>query len=319
MTELAEYEASIVNWLPSLEGLEHLETVDSLAVVAPVSSLQPLSGLRRINTGQLGISSDALETLAGLEGVAGFDSLGVSGVELRDITAVRLPETMEYLFVHAPIASVNANELRTATRIELGGTDLTDLDAFANLESVGELVLSGNYSLRDTEGLNAVGIIDALTVMENHSLERLCDFASLSGLKSLQIQDNDNLTEIPSFPALYQGDLTPVTDRPHVNVEHVDVRGNDSLRQLIIPSAWKAADLVIIDRTNLDSIDFVNLQSVGTLVITANAFLSDVRLGALSSAAYLQVTNNHALAPTAFDDVRTFESHITDNAPGPSD
>jgi len=310
MTEFVEYEASIINWLPSLEGLEHLETVDSVQLAAPVSSLEPLSGLRRINTGALGVSSDVLESLAGLEGVVGFDSLGLRGTLLRDISAVRLPETMESLVIQAPITTVYADELTSATRIDLADTELADLDAFSNLENVGELVLANNDLLHDTDGLNSVRNMDELSVRDNDALERLCDFTSLTALQSLQIQDNDNLTQIPRFPALYQSDLTPLTDRPIVNVEQIDLRGNARLSQLVIPGTWKVANVVIIDFTNLASIDFVNLQSVGTLIITANDQLRDVQLGALSSAAYLEVRSNYQLVPTAFDGVRSLDRHV---------
>lgn len=320
VSDFEAYEASIVGWLPSLEGLEQLDTVDSLSVVAPVSSLEPLSALRRINGGHLEVSSDVLETLAGLEGIRGFDSLVVGGAELRDISAIHLPETMDSLLIHAPITVLDVNDLKSALRIDLAGTELADLDAFSNVETVGDVSIQGNPRLRHLDGFNAVRTIRALSVQENGALERLCDFTSLFSLESLQIEDNDNLTVLPSFPAYYEGylgDLTPATNEPIANVEHIELRGNERLRQLLIPAAWKVVDEVQLIDTQLDAIDFVNLQSVGTLVVTRNPLLSEVNLGALSGVAYLEVTNNHALAPTAFDGVRTLESHIHENAPTP--
>lgn len=319
LEEVGEYENSIVDWLPSLEGLEHLEAVDSLSVSAPVSSLQPLSGLRRINTGSLSVKSDLLPSLAGLEQVRGFDSLGVIGVELRDISAVTLPETMQGLHIRAPIATLTAEALRSANTIDLVGTELAHLDALERLETVGVLSVIGNPRLRDMQGLNALRTIGELYVQENDALERTCDFASLASLELLQVQDNDSLSELPSFPAYYQGSIPAVTDRPVVNVEQLVLRGNERLKQLHVPATWKAVGVINVSDTHLDSIDFANVQSVGTLVVWANPALSDVQLGALSSAAYLEVKYNHMLASTAFDDVRTLESHFYQNGPAPGD
>jgi hypothetical protein len=317
LEEVGLYEQSIVGWLPSLEGLEHLEAVDSLSVTAPVSSLLPLSGLRRINTGSLGIQSDVLPSLAGLENVRGFDSLGVVGIELRDISAVTLPETMRGLHIRAPIATLKAEALRSADRIDLVGTELADLDALEGLEGVGVLSIMSNPGLRDMDGLNAVRTIGELYVQENDALERLGDFASLTSLELLQVQDNDNLTELPGFPAYYAGSNPAVTERPVVNVEQLVLRGNERLRQLQIPAAWKTVGIINISDTHLEGIDFFNVQSVGTLVVWANPSLSEVQLGALSSAAYLEVQYNQMLPATAFAAVHALESHFYQNGPAP--
>jgi len=174
------YEASIVDWLPSLEGLERLESVDSLIVKASVPSLQPLSGLRRINTGLLQVSSNVLESLAGLEHLRGIESLSIDGAELRDVSALRLPETMGSLLVHAPIDALDAAELKQLLSLDLAYTELENLDVFSSLENVDRVSIVGNARLRDMAGFDGVNTIGDLFLQGNAALERMGDFASLT-------------------------------------------------------------------------------------------------------------------------------------------
>lgn len=317
---LEAYGARMSDWLHSLEGLERLETVDALAISAPVSSVLPLSALRRINTGHLRISSGVLESLAGLDAVRGFDTFSVEGAELRDISAIRLPETMKALLIHAPIEALNASELKSADIVDLGGTALEDLDALENLEVVDDhLYITGNQQLSDMNGLNRVRRIGDLDVQDNPVLERMGDFASLELLETIHIEGNASLTALPSFPSYYQSiGNTFFPGRTVIDVEHIWIGDNESLGRFVMPARWRAANLVeIIAARHLDAIDFVNLQSVGTLIVSMNSVLTEVNLGALSSAAYLDVRNNTVLSPTAFDGVRSLESDIKDNAPAP--
>ncbi|HTV25697.1 MAG TPA: hypothetical protein VMG12_43675 [Polyangiaceae bacterium] len=312
------YEASIVDWLPSLEGLERLESVDSLIVKASVPSLQPLSGLRRINTGLLQVSSNVLESLAGLEHLRGIESLSIDGAELRDVSALRLPETMGSLLVHAPIDALDAAELKQLLSLDLAYTELENLDVFSSLENVDRVSIVGNARLRDMAGFDGVNTIGDLFLQGNAALERMGDFASLTSIGRVQIADNDSLSELPRLPNYYQQDeLLSGDGRPRIDVDEVELRGNASLRHLVIPAVWYTANTLRIIDTQVDTIDFVNLQSVGTLIVTSNPALTEVNLGALSRAAYLEVRKNDALPPTAFDGVRSLETHIERNAPPP--
>jgi hypothetical protein len=99
-----------------------------------------------------------------------------------------------------------------------------------------------------------------------------------------------------------------------IDVQRVAIRSGDSLRRGVLPTAWRAANFIRITSTNVDAIDFVNLKAVNTLIVASNGLLTNVTLGALSTAAYLEVRDNLALSPTAFDGVST---HIDDNAPAP--
>jgi len=319
----AAYEASIVSWLPSLEGLEQLETVGSLAITAPVRSLQPLSGLRRIDTRFLNVSSPVLESLAGLEAIGELEHLGVQGGKLRDISAVRLSEEMESLSVHAPILALDASALREAEHISLAYTELEDLDTFENLGSVDSLTIVSNARLRNVDGLGNVRYIVDLTVAENGQLESLGGaFPLLYWLRTLQIGDNPILTELPSFPSFDDGTGLPVPDdgpewRSFINMEFISLHGNDRLQHFTMPAKWRTATTVAISGTLLETIDFANMQSIGTLIVEANPLLSGVNLGALSSVAFLDLNSNDVLSPTVFDGVSTVERNIARNAPAP--
>jgi hypothetical protein len=317
------YQASIVDWLPSLEGLEHLERVGALSIAAPVSSLLPLSGLRHIDTGSLEVSSDGLASLAGLEAVRGVDSLYVDGAELRDISAVRLQEVMLRLAIHAPIAELDASELKYADWIELMYTELEDLDALENLQDAGAVHIIGNLRLRHMEGLNRLRNVHELAVQDNDQLEHMGDFASLVTLDSLDIQDNVELTQLPSFPSYRLGEAAVADPEGGPewlyfgNIQQISLSGNDSLRRFAMPDRWRAVTFVRISGTSLEAVDFVNVRSIGTLIIDGNPLLTDVNLGALASVPDLRIESNHALSPTAFDGVQTVQRQIAGNAPVP--
>jgi hypothetical protein len=308
---LDAYSELIRDWLPSLEGLDHLETVDSLAVSAPVSSLQPLSGLRDIVNGSLRVSSHELETLAGVGGLRGVHSLSIEGRKLRDISALRMPETMTSLSITGPIEALSASELRIVGHMALSATMLEDLAAFENLEQADELYITENQRLRNLDALNRIGRIGDLLVQSNHELERLGEFASLVTLDSLNVQGNDNLTELSSFPAYYQTNNSVIgLDRSSINVERIEIGGNPNLRHLAMPAAWRAANFVMLHQTSLEAVDFANMQTIGSLVVTYNQVLTEVNLGALVGVGEIDVYRNRLLPLTEFDGLQFFEGRV---------
>ncbi len=139
-----------------------------------------------------------------------------------------------------------------AGTLEIVGTELECLDAFACLESVGQTVhIQGNAALRSTEGLSslsAVGDEDAmgpaifvgdnpaletldgfglerldgsLIVWRNEVLHTIAGFAALRRLERLSVVDNPNLTSLQGLVDLRRLERCNVNNNPQLCISEV--------------------------------------------------------------------------------------------------
>ena len=301
-------------WLDSLEGLEGLERVGSLklwSIAAP--SLAPLAGLRWVETEISLLHCPQLSDLEGLENVSVLSDWRVRTQivvsdcpQLRDITALHLPYDVGLLLVAGtPVERLDASSLTSLAQLTLSGTSLTDLSPFAHLGIVDDdLFIAENNALENAtmDGLSYVG---RLYVGLNPRLNRL-SLESLMRFVSFEVDSNEALVSLPNFAHL-EPDPYPFS---------FGIERNSALQRIELPSAYrKAKDVFLSGNAQLREIAFSGVQTADNIVVTDNPMLSNVDLGALSTANSLEIQRNQRLPPSAFDGVRTFESVITGNAP----
>jgi hypothetical protein len=301
-------------WLDSLQGLEGLRQVEDLWLEGiDVDTLEPLSGLTLVEQGFYLQNCRNLERLTGLENVEGVRSLDIFDTPVHDASALRMAEIMQHILISAPVESLDVSSLRTIYEfVVLSGTRLTDLDMFAEVDSIaGSIELTNNDRLVDASGLDAR--VATIRVTNNPQLERLADFDRIIPA-SVLITSNPRLIELPTFAAppaeVHEGAWE--TNQ----VEWFHVGGNASLGRVVIPDGWRRiTSLEIVDNALVRSIDLGQLEAVVSMDIRANPVLDQVELGdALSGVPSLRVVDNPSLDSAVFENLSTFQREMSGNA-----
>jgi hypothetical protein len=328
-------------WLDSLEGLESLERVGGLMIAdTGLTDLAPLAQLERIDgsasapslsdysPGELYLlRNPALRDLTGLEGASGVRDLELYFNEgLLSLSGFVPGPTLHFLDI-------------------LDTPSLTDIDALANVTSIGGLVLSGT-GLADLDALSALATIDSIDIENNPALADVSGLDNLQGSGQVVFSGNAALKALPSFSKFYYPPLTvTVTDNPELEELNLDLQlsnatfvevgsglhvsstelirvvNNAKLRSVVFaPSVGekfglKATQVVALEKNaSLTRVDFGGLQRADVLSIDENPVLSEVTLGDLANVDSLEVTDNPALDASVFAPVSTFERTSSGNA-----
>ena len=204
------------------------------------------------------------------------------------------------------------------------GSDLSleNLDALSNLVSAGDIDLWDNRLLSNADGLETLSFARSLRIAYSPALVRLPELTSMSQLDQLIILLNDALENFPSLPNVSQyadGDTSWGNRAPEnavdIRPDLVDISGNPSLEQVVLPPGWLAASYVTISgNEKLTHVSLGSLHAADSLIIGGNPLLESVDLGLLETVDDLRIIDNPLLPLEPFDSIRTFESLVQ---PGP--
>lgn len=321
-----DYDLELLNlrgrgWVRSLEGLESLESVGSLDLRGVLArDLAPLERIRELTTGALHIASCNCEDLNGLRNVARVTRFSISDSELRDASAVRFADVMEWLEVQgAPIERLDAGNVRELGALRLVATELWNLDTFLSLETASSVFLMSNSELRSAEGLNGIQRLDYLSVVNNARLSRLANFDRATSVRSVRVNGNAVLQEVPTFPAVSaSSDASTMLSADPARVSDYEISSNGALVRLVVPSAWRRVGRFGVEANEqLREIELGQLEVIDHLTIVGNSALTRVDVGVLEEVSDLVVMRNPLLSPGVFDSVPSFQRLVSDNAPSP--
>lgn len=307
-------------WLSSLEGLESLERAGSLTLNGLTSrGLEPLANLRTLTEGWLSIwSAPNLESFDGLQNLVGLQNLDVTGGarRLASFDGLTLPEYMRSLRIdNADLRQLQPLGVRAiAGELSLFDNQLRDLSAFSSLIYAEGISLIANRKLESLSGLENLDAISRLVVEYNVALTEVPDFEYVPSIDVMTFVVNPLLAKLPAFPNLADspdpnGSVSSVEESLNVRPQLIQVYGMDALTTLTLPAGWKSASLVRIENNaNLRQIDFTGQSYIEYLTITDNPLLESVSTGALDKVNVLNLAENPALPPTAFDAVRRLDT-----------
>jgi hypothetical protein len=324
-------ELNRTGWL-TLDGLESLESVGGLRIGGLATpSLAPLSNLRVVVDGDLSLfDCGGLRDLHGLENIRGVDDLTVVCDELESMAALQVTGWISSMYINgARLTELGSLGVTNVSNdIVLLGTALPNLDAFAELSSVGgALAILNNSALTNVDGLSQFEGGGTLVVRGNPALSRLRAFDAISRLEGLMIQNNAVLAELPAFSGLNadrngagngpDGEWTEdalLSFRP----EQIEISDNPALRQFDVPGGWQSGSHVLIrNNAALERVGLGQLEAIDLLEIESNPLLADIQLAALATVDSLRVRDNPELPVAAFDAVQTFTRDMSGNAGTP--
>jgi hypothetical protein len=271
-SELAFYGSSS---LVSVQGLAHLTSADRLSLTGS-PALASLEGLGSAAIGELYLSGMIELELSGLERGSISSTLAFS-----DVQRVSAPAGLPQLAPRADLVFQNCPELR-------------DLQAFAPLTSLGSLSLTAT----DVENLDALAQLDtlrALSLHDNPRLEQVDALSGVSGLQQLIVAGNGALLRLPVFANADCGSCSfdlQVVDNPVLQTgpglpgvaraSGVLVSGNTALTSLSGLSTLQSVQSLAVERNpRLVELPLPELQQADVLAIHANAGLDDTALTAL--------------------------------------
>ncbi len=283
--------------LLSLNGLEELRSLgilgeeqsSSLSIQGNtvLNSLQGLNNIRNVNGSVNIVDNDELLNLSGLDGlyyigrklsIRGNEKLvnleGLSNLTLfsdnsfpantHGISIVANPN-LESLFGIGEI--IEMDDLIDISN----NSNLTELNAFHNMEYLGDLQIYGNPKMTRLlafESLLEIG--DDLELFSNPVLQQLEGFGNLQKVEKLIISNNEVLTDISSLSSLQEA-------------WGVQISRNDALPNLQgLGGIRELNDLEIRQNNSLETLtNFTSLEDLKTLKILKNPLLES--LGGLES------------------------------------
>jgi hypothetical protein len=328
-------------WVASLDGVQSLESVGTLYLRGlPDADLSAFSSL--VSVGSVGSDVDGfldgfiflqqnrnLRSLAGLENVRDARGIAVTlSPALTTLNGFAPTDRMRSIFLGS---SPLLNDLSALSSVQILDsltimqTGVVDLSALAGISAVQVLTLSENPLLVDATGLVMIERSESISITSNAALERLPSFASFRAQpKTLQIGDNAALESVTlnfenaetpvyavfGFPASPEASVSLL-----LGIDVIDIRSNPNLKTISVSSGLTLARLLMIgENAALEDVELGSFDELGRLIIDQNAALTTVRLGELEAVSSLQVTNNPSLSSAVFDDLKTFNRLVADNA-----
>jgi hypothetical protein len=291
--------------ITSLEGLNALEEAGRLQVAQlGARSLAPLARLRRV--GFLGISAcPELTDLRGLEQLEQVDEIEIArNPKLASLDGLAPLPMLRSVLLDANPALVDIDALSRSTdrlrTVSLSGVPVTDLSAFAAVETLEDLYLAGT-SVRDFDALRLRNVgrlyldnnplleqVDTLgelesqgsvTVTYNARLSRLPSFPATTEVFSFEARYNPLLVEGPSFPNLVRDRSASITLEGHDSLTrfdglrslesggYINVIGNPALRALDLSALVEVDDLRILCNPQLPAEALTALDGVRGQVV----------------------------------------------------
>lgn len=209
---------------PSYSVVEGSFTIENDLDIAALAGVQQITGTLYINS--VGLSSISLPDL---------QEVGNLSVSSQDLGTLDLPNlTIVDGDVYFSSTPEGITDLPSVTTI--GGTlyfyylDITDIDGFNSLQSVGSINVQENYYLSDISGFAALQTVtDSVSLMYNYAMTDISGMASLDTIGgSLYMGNYSNMTDLDVFNNLVSiGGSLDISD-----YYLTDVSGFSSLRNI---------------------------------------------------------------------------------------
>ena len=306
---------------PSLDGLESLRTVGNLTIEGLLAGdLAPLGHLEFMTIGTLTLTScPNLVDLDGLAELKGVRHLWLGCSALETLAPLELPEQMADIWSFgsslAQLTDLGVRELSGS--LVISNSQLSNLDAFSALKSVGGIEVRENARLENMDATSGLGRAGRIVVIENPNITRLPDYPELQRLGELWITGNDRLAQWPEFPALYSWDLaappSPLIGRDPT----IEIKDNPALTSVTLRAPWLEASAVIISGNEALTQFEITEPRLGSLTVVDNAVLASAIIHEMDWVGVLDVAHNPLLDDSIFAAVRSLERRVEDNADVP--
>lgn len=314
----------------SLEGLESLERVGGLSldgISAP--TLEPLRNLSEVvisgdvgglvqAAGEIRIErASQLRNLAGLENTVGFRNVALAdNPELETLDGLQLPSMVNSLGLidNPKLTNIEAmSHVSGIGGLHIHGTGIERLDA-GLLQDTSELSVKDNPALVAITGFNDERSMRSMHIQNNARLRQLPEFTQLLHLDSLIISGNPELQSLPTFPEL-RSDSLGDAESLNMPMRALKIADNASLQQFVAPPLLREVmSLSIRDNASLSEVDLAGLEALTQLTITNNPSLVSVALDSLQTVNSLEVLDNGQLSTATFTNVQTFTRDLQGNA-----
>ncbi|MGV6832730.1 MAG: hypothetical protein ACWA5P_14355 [bacterium] len=203
-----------------------------------------------------------------------------------------------------------SNLTLVSDRLEISGMEnLTSLQGFNSLISIGSLILDGNHNLVTLQSLNSLTSLNNLEIANSSELQSLEVFSSLTSLNRLEIRSNDNISTLQGLHNLNDVSVIQISSNDQLesisalsnitNAYSINISSNPNLQFLDgLNQVTNISNNLSISNSNFQTLDGLNqLNYVGeNLRIWANQNLQSLEgLSSLTYANHIEIWDNQNL------------------------
>ena len=258
-------------------GTNEYTTIDgSMYIEGTVTDLSPLESIVIINNAFEVKNTQNLQNLKGLNNLKITGNIFPNGFRIENNSALEslsglnnLEFTRGYSYIINNDNLINMQGLNSYYAASAGEFRIQDCDGLQNLSGLENLQFIGdrfylinNSELTDLSSLSNLNYIARdIDIKDNHSLQNINGFNSLSSVESVSIINNDNLIRFDGLLNL-------------VSLNSISIEWNDILNNLSgVNNVTTPLDLTIQNNNGLETLKTLNNPNINSLNISSNTNL----------------------------------------------